>query len=1114
MKKRLLIPILLLAALCLCGTAMAEVAGPSQAACSHSWRLDDPISGATCEEPGWAYFECTKCGMGEEHAIKAQGHSYGEWIVREPATCRAEGKKVRYCASCQKEESASIAKTEHTWGEWKQTQAPTCAAVGTDTTVCTVCGATKTRDVSKVGHTWSAWTQKEAPTCTSEGTEVCACTVCGNTQKRAVAKLPHKYGEYVVKKAPTCTATGKSVSTCRTCTANVVKKLPKIDHDYGDWTITKEATDHTKGKRTRKCLTCSRKQTEDYYPEGTLGKGIDCDEAEVAELQRLLTAAGLYSKKITGKFDNNTASAVKKFQKLNKLKEDGIAWPQTRRLLGFGAKAGEPIMPEKLDSYKLQLTAVQTSPVQEVYMPGDVVTFAWTLKNASTKYAAKNVHVYTFAGMVSNSKTDTPIADVEDMSKGDTRTGVFSYTVTAEDAVKGSFALGFVAHGKLNKSNAASNTVGFTSPAFEGGIGGDWTPPVDPNAAALTLTKTVVSTPENGYHYVKGEEIVFRVDITNPGPADVTGVIWSDDIVPTAGADIGTLGAGKQVSSVVKYKVRAADVSAGSVTNTVTVSYHKPDGTLGEQKASAAATTGLPIDGPILYKNVKNMPVNGRFFQPGELICFEITIVNPTSETYTALRLYDLMLGSDCQATYKTLNPGESVSFQFVWYVTEVQAAQKSLTNTAKVTYRAPSLVDRTSVSNQCVVPVGFTDQDNVTITKTIISTPENGRYYQDGEEIRYEITVTNNTLQDLTGVDIRDSLAIPDANGLRTVISGLTIKAMESYSVHFAYPVGPVSVEATRVLNQASVAWQPVAGFEVQNFSEIVKAPTAGVAMERSAKQPQLAGDACEKVLTASGEGVAWHDVSECNEHAGTAEQAMTAPEKAEELWRSDIEALYTEWLSEADGDGQLIIEDDQLSFESQLNAWDRSLGLITDADTSELLVTDELMNKTVGLCYELHTAPEDRPDSIDAEHTALGAADEAAECSRSVSYGKAGEAHYITCQCELHRMTSEITNELLACAVDAEDREQAWIRTQSNWLLELNSMYDAWYRSAGSDDRRIIAADRMSFDRALNARKAALAELYPNDPATAAEVLASIIMERTQTMCALLHDAGILTK
>ena len=107
---------------------------------------------------------------------------------------------------------------------------------------------------------------------------------------------------------------------------------------------------------------------------------------------------------------------------------------------------------------------------------------------------------------------------------------------------------------------------------------------------------------------------------------------------------------------------------------------------------------------------------------------------------------------------------------------------------------------------------------------------------------------------------------------------------------------------------------------------------------------------------------------------------------------------------------------------------------------------------------------------------------------------------------------MINQLTQAYLETAEDDDDREIAWLRTQSNWLLELDTMYDTWYLSADPAQQALIAADRMSFDELINARREALEYMYPDDPAAAAEVLSNMIMHRTELICSILHKAGVL--
>ena len=264
-------------------------------------------------------------------------------------------------------------------------------------------------------------------------------------------------------------------------------------------------------------------------------------------------------------------------------------------------------------------------------------------------------------------------------------------------------------------------------------------------------------------------------------------------------------------------------------------------------------------------------------------------------------------------------------------------------------------------------------------------------------------------------------------------------------------------------------------------------------------------------------GEGVAQRYLTECTEHTETAQEAMEMIEDgdyeaASLLWDGEIENLYLEWEKNTSGESRRIAENEQVAFEHQMTALEASMSLVVGGTEAKAIVAEERMEKCVSLCYELHTAPEDRPDSTGGTHTELKKGKTANNCSRDVNYTEAGPVHLKDDQCENHILTTRVTQALLSFAEDDEEREIAWLRAQSNWLLQLDMMYDTWYLSAEPAQKALIAADRMSFDDLINARREALAYMYPDDPATAAEVLANMIMHRTELVCSILHKAGVL--
>ena len=140
MKKRLLIPLLVLFALCCaalfssCELILPDEQDPSSLFHVHAFttykadeeghwlvcRCGEPsdweehdfqyeeLTPASCEVEGTARGECAVCGYETQKNIPKRGHVFGEWTVTTPATETEEGLKSRTCAVCHETQTRVI----------------------------------------------------------------------------------------------------------------------------------------------------------------------------------------------------------------------------------------------------------------------------------------------------------------------------------------------------------------------------------------------------------------------------------------------------------------------------------------------------------------------------------------------------------------------------------------------------------------------------------------------------------------------------------------------------------------------------------------------------------------------------------------------------------------------------------------------------------------------------------------------------------------------------------------------------------------------------------------------------------------------------------------------
>lgn len=257
----------------------------------HDWEQTDAVM-PTCTDPGYYILECRICGLNQKNS-----------------TGGGDG---------------------HTWDITASSDA-SCTTYGCMELTCVICGEVELETLMPYGHNWVE-TGGVAGNCTTPEYIYYKCTNCGDEKTETGKAAGHSWKDQYIEVSPTCTSSGSMKTQCVVCKETGSRTLGQIAHQYSAWEITTPATDKAKGVKSCKCTMCGNVQKEEFYPEGTLYRGIGKAD-EVKELQTMLIECGFLNDKADGIFGKKTEQAVKDFQEKNLVTIDGIAWPQTLRLL-------------------------------------------------------------------------------------------------------------------------------------------------------------------------------------------------------------------------------------------------------------------------------------------------------------------------------------------------------------------------------------------------------------------------------------------------------------------------------------------------------------------------------------------------------------------------------------------------------------------------------------------------------------------------------------------------------------------------------------------------------------------------------------------------------------
>jgi uncharacterized repeat protein (TIGR01451 family) len=337
-------------------------------------------------------------------------------------------------------------------------------------------------------------------------------------------------------------------------------------------------------------------------------------------------------------------------------------------------------------------------------------------------------------------------------------------------------------------------------------------PPVTPEKpgevevpATQTPGITVTKSSDKTKFTAVGEAIRYEVVITNTGNVTLEDVVVTDSLTTltdalrteTKAAD-GKLEVDETWTYVYTYIVTRADMEAGYVKNVAkATSPDLPD------------DPGNPVEDEVVvhkpaYTVVKEA-AEDRFRSAGDILNYTVTVTNTGQVIVEDLIISDTLVSFSDMTLVESvesnghLDVGEVWKLTYSYAVTEADVAAGMILN--RVSATDPDDPDNPQESEH-ETPKG--NNPSLIVLKTV--TEED--YNEEGDQLSYTITVTNNGDIALSGIELEDSLAdLSDVTPVKSINDDDVLDVGETWTYIYAYSVTDGDMLAGNVLNIVSVS-------------------------------------------------------------------------------------------------------------------------------------------------------------------------------------------------------------------------------------------------------------------------------------------------------------------
>ncbi|TYL44872.1 DUF11 domain-containing protein [Nocardioides sp. BGMRC 2183] len=478
--------------------------------------------------------------------------------------------------------------------------------------------------------------------------------------------------------------------------------------------------------------------------------------------------------------------------------------PDTPSPVGFGGGGEVEDHPLELQTPGIEVEK-SASPVEDLdgngVDAGDTITYTVTVTNTG------NAPLHTLT--VNDPLLGGDIAcGSANLSPGATRTcPTIDYTLTQDDLEAGEVDNEVTATGTPPDGPAVSDTA--------------TTHTVLDAAPAIALDKSagpVIDADGNGPD--AGDTVSYTFEVTNTGNRWVRQVTVADPTTGPVSCPQTILAPGASMDCSVTYTLTQADVDAGSVDNTATVSAVDVDDTPVEDEDSATVTIA-PTSDLTLDKQVAGVvDTNGSGVRDaGDTINYEFVVTNDGATTLTGVAVDDALVEVDCPTG--PLAPGASVTCTASYVITQSDADAGSVDNTATATASDPDGEPVESDPDATSTPINPVAR-LVLDKQAADPVDENGNELVDaGDTIGYTFELTNTGNVTLSALQVSD----PKVGTVDCPVA--TLAPGGSTTCTATYTITQADVDNGAVLNSAQANGETPAGQDVPSNQDGTTTPT-----------------------------------------------------------------------------------------------------------------------------------------------------------------------------------------------------------------------------------------------------------------------------------------------